>query len=190
MPQPDIRPCEACGLGRSLKIWRAVRRMKQSHAAALLKVSQATVSRWEAGAQIPTIGEQDALRLLMSARLDSAGDHALGRLVAHSPAPVHLICDLTHRLLAASPGRTREWRVSPADLLGMPMWRYATPEIAAAEAALSDLGWFEPAPPAIDVCTGSNDSLEVPIRPGGRRWVRLQLSDGSFVRLVETLGTA
>ena len=105
MTVPGYSICAADGLGRSLRLWRALRRVKQAHAAELLRVSQAMVSRWEAGTLVPDAEEQARLRELMSARLDSAGDHALARLVTGSSASAHLVCDLTHRLLAASRGR-------------------------------------------------------------------------------------
>ena len=179
--------CPADRLGRSLRQWRALRRVKQNHAAELLHVSQAMVSRWEAGTQVPTIDEQALLRRLMAARLDSAADHALARLVASSAGTAHLVCDLTHRLLAASPQRSRDWGPRTPELIGVSLWPYATPEIAAAEQALSEHGWFEPDPPAIEVATGANDSPIVPIRQGRMRWTRFQLSDGAFVRLAETI---
>jgi transcriptional regulator with XRE-family HTH domain len=187
MTATAYRICAADRLGRSLRQWRALRRVKQAHAAELLQVSQAMVSRWEAGSQIPDLDEQDRLRALMSARLDSAADQALARLVRQSPGSLHLVCDLTHRLLAASPGRNRDWGCPPEDLIGVSLWRFATPEIVAAEAALSDGGWFEPDPPAIEIATGANGSPIVPIRAGWMRWTRFQLSDGAFVRLAETV---
>ncbi len=179
--------CAADGLGRSLRLWRALRRVKQAHAAELLRVSQAMVSRWEAGTLVPDAEEQARLRELMRARLDSAGDHALARLVTNSSASAHLVCDLTHRLLAASRGRDQDWSFRTPELLGMSLWRFATPEIQAAEATLTDDGWFEPEPPAIELDTGANGSPLVPIRQGRMRWTRLQLSDGAFVRLAETI---
>src|SRR5207344_2186269 len=91
---------DARQLGRSLYRWRALRRIKQQHAAELLGVSQATISRWENGQLPPDEHEQLRLRTLMQARLDSAADRELARLVNHSSAAVHLVCDLTHRLLA------------------------------------------------------------------------------------------
>ena len=179
--------CAADGLGRSLRLWRALRRVKQAHAAELLGVSQAMVSRWEAGTLVPDAEEQARLRRLMSARLDSAADHALARLVTESSSSMHLVCDLTHRLLAASRGRSRDWDFRTPQLLGVSLWRFATPEIQAAEAALTDEGWFEADPPAVELATGANGSPIVPIREGRMRWTRLQLSDGAFVRLAETI---
>ncbi|WP_035485475.1 helix-turn-helix domain-containing protein [Geminicoccus roseus] len=181
----------ACGdasrLGRSLRTWRMLRRMKQSHAAELLCVSQTTVSRWENGVQAPDQGEQTLIRELLQARLDSAADRELARMVRHSTAAVHLVCDLTHRLLAISPARERACSVPAAELMGTSLWPYASDEIVAAEAELAGLGWFEPAPPAVELHTGANRSKVIRIRDSRLRWVRFQLSDGSYARLTETL---
>lgn len=190
MNRTDNAVREAGDLGRSLRVWRALRRMKQGHAAELLGVSQATVSRWESGHQVPTLAEREALRRLMAAHLDGAADQALGRLVRGSAREAHLICDLTHRLLAASPARELRWKVSARELMGTSMWRYHTEAIARAEARLPALGWYGEAPPEVEVITGANDSAEVPIRRGRCRWTRLRLSDGSYARLVETEAAA
>jgi transcriptional regulator with XRE-family HTH domain len=190
MNSTDNAARKAGDLGRSLRIWRALRRMKQGHAAELLGVSQATVSRWEAGHQMPTRCERDALRALMAARLDGAADQALGRLVRESSREAHLVCDLTHRLLAASPARERRWKLSARELIGTSMWRFHTEAIARAEAALPALGWYGEAPPEVEMLTGANDSVEVPIRRSRCRWTRLRLSDGSYARLVETEAAA
>ncbi|MGE0426045.1 MAG: helix-turn-helix transcriptional regulator [Reyranellaceae bacterium] len=190
MDRTDNAAREAGDFGRSLRVWRAMRRMKQGHAAELLGVSQATVSRWESGRQTPTHSERDALRTLMAARLDGAADLALGRLVRGSSREVHLICDLTHRLLAASPARERRWKVAASELMGTSMWRFHTEAIARAEAGLAALGWYGETPPEVEVLTGANDSAEVPIRRGLCRWTRLRLSDGGYARLVETAAAA
>ena len=187
MSQFTIACSEPARLGRSLRIWRTLRRMKQAHAAELLGVSQTTISRWENGQQAPTPEEQSDIRRLMQARLDSAADRELARLVRMAGTDVHLICDLTHRLLALSPGRERCWTVSAAELVGTSLWRFASPEIVRAERHLPDAGWYEAAPPAVELDTGANDSDMVRIRPSRLRWVRFQLSDGSFARLVETV---
>lgn len=174
-------------LGRSLRSWRALRRVKQSHAAELLGVTQATVSRWENGQLAPDPDGQQAIRLLLQARLDSAADFELARMVRSSAAAVHLVCDLTHRLLALSAARERFCRVPAAELIGTSLWPCASPGIIAAEARLGELGWFEPAAPAVELQTGANDGALIQIQDSRLRWVRFQLSDGSFVRLAETL---
>jgi len=174
-------------LGRSLRVWRALRRVKQMQAAELLRVSQATISRWENGLLAPTQAEQAAIRHLLAARLDSAADHELARLVTSSDRPVHLICDLTHRLLALSSTRSRDWQGGRRELMGQSLWRFASDELRVAEESLGDHGWYQPAPPAIEGHTGANRSQRLRIRPGRFRFTRFQLSDGSHARLVETL---
>jgi transcriptional regulator with XRE-family HTH domain len=177
---------DAAQLGRSLRTWRSLRRVKQNHAAELLGVSQATISRWESGTQAPMPDEQAAIRDLLQARLDSAADRELARLVRAAMGRMHLVCDLTHRLLAYSDRIEADWRVAGTDLLGVSLWRFASAEIVAAEAQLATTGWFEPAPDAVELYTHENQSDIVPIYRGKMRWVRFQLSDGSFARLTET----
>lgn len=181
-------PCSAPEhLARSLRTWRVLRRMKQGHAAEMLGVSQATVSRWESGRQAPDPDEQAAIRCLLRASLDSAADRELARLVAQSRRPVHLICDLTHTLLALSPARERNCRVPASELMGTSLWPHASEEIVEAERRLAEFGWFEPAPPAVEGDTGENRSRELRILESRFRYVRFQLSDGSFARMVETV---
>jgi|GEM_PF-161804 len=177
-------------LGRSLRTWRALRRIKQAHAAQLLGVSQATISRWEnglGGQSPPAPDEAERLRALMAARLDSDADRVLARLVCRSAMPVHLICDLTHRLLAASPAREAQFKVPTSRLMGNSLWRYASEDIVAAEGRLAEHGWFGSRPPAIEFHTRARDSDDLAILACDMRWVRFQLSDGSFARLVETV---
>jgi transcriptional regulator with XRE-family HTH domain len=95
-------------LGSQLRRWRVQHRIKQTHAAELFGVSQSTISRWEAGLQQMEWAERRRVAHALSARLDSAADHALARLVRGNPLPVHLICDLTHWLLACSPTRAAQ----------------------------------------------------------------------------------
>ncbi|WP_089924127.1 helix-turn-helix domain-containing protein [Caulobacter sp. UNC279MFTsu5.1] len=181
-------PTPPHALGRSLRAWRVARRVKQAHAAEVLGVSQATVSRWESGAQVPSPREAGRLADLLAARPGSDADRALLDLVESSSERVHLICDLSHRLLAASPSRGREWGLPKEDLIGASLWRYASAAIVAAEAGLGEAGWYEPLAPALTVETGPNGSNAVPIRPGRMDWTRLRLSDGRFARLVRTHG--
>jgi transcriptional regulator with XRE-family HTH domain len=182
-----IRSGDERALGRSLRTWRTLRRVKQLHAAQLLGVSQATISRWESGQSPPSADEAERLRTLMAARLDSAADHVLARLIRQSTAPVHLICDLTHRLLCASPAREAQFKVPTSQLLGTSLWRYASEDIVDAEGRLADCGWFGPTPPAIEFHTRARVSDELTILACEMRWVRFQLSDGSFARLVESI---
>ena len=100
---------------------------------------------------------------------------------------MHLICDLTHELLAMSPSRERQCHLPKSALLGRSLWRYATDDIVRAESGLDAAGWFDAAPPALEFETRSALDQAVEIAAGRCRWVRLQLSDGSFARLVETL---
>ncbi|MCQ2004840.1 helix-turn-helix domain-containing protein [Rhizobium sp. NRK18] len=177
-------PRIARNIGAGLKRWRLVNRVKQSALAADFGVAQTTVSRWESGLLVPT-GE-DALRIerLLSARPNSAADAALMALVTHAAVPMHLVCDLTHRLLAASQGRTAEWRLGMEDLQGKSLWRYATPGIRRGEALLERQGWFETVSPEITVISEAANRPEVAIRAGEIRWTRMPLSDGTFARLV------
>ncbi|MEE2691596.1 MAG: helix-turn-helix transcriptional regulator [Pseudomonadota bacterium] len=190
MTDPAIACADARVLGRSLRVWRTLKRIKQAAAAEMLGVSQGVVSRWESGRLAPGAGHEQALRRLMGARLDSAADFELARLVKASNRAVHLICDLTHRLLALSPRREAQLRVPASALVGTSLWGCASPEIVAAEARLPELGWFEPNAPAVESYTGPKETAALIIPPSRFRWVRFQLSDGAFARLVETVDEA
>lgn len=185
-PFADASPAPPHALGRSLRAWRAARRVKQAHAAERLGVSQATVSRWESGALAPSPREAARLADLLAARPGTDADRALLDLVEGSVDAAHLICDLSHRLLAASRPRAAAWGLPAEDLIGVSLWRYASPAIVAAEAGLEAAGWYEPLAPALTLETDANDSNEVPIPPGRVSWTRLRLADGRFARLVRT----
>ncbi|MFO3798032.1 MAG: helix-turn-helix domain-containing protein [Anaerolineales bacterium] len=185
MPDTLLKPALP---GVALRRWRLLHRVKQSHAAELFRVAQSTISRWESGVQAMDPLAHEKLEQLLAARLNSAADQALARLIRESSRPVHLICDLTHRLLACSPSRAAQFASPISDLLGRSLWRFATPEIISKECALAESGWREAfAPPALEFLTGNNDSALVPIRQGLCRWTRIPLSDGTAARLVETL---
>lgn len=175
-------------LGPLLKRWRLLHRVKQSHAAELFKVSQPTISRWESGIQDPEPEQRERIEALLRARLDSAADQALARLVNGSGQPVHLVCDLSHRLLACSPSRAAEFSLPLGELLGRSLWPFVTEAIASQEARLDGLGWRDGlAPPALEFASGANGSLLIPIHHSQCRWTRITLSDGSAARMVETL---
>ena len=174
-------------LGRSLRLWRSLRRLKQTAVADMMGVSQTTVSRWESGQVAPSLQEQQGLRSLMAAKLDSAADFTLGRLVRGAHTPMHLVCDFSHRLLALSRPRELHCRVPGSELMGSALWRYATPQIVAQEARLDDLGWYEPGSGAVEFDTEATNDPVMPIERSRMRWTRMQLSDGSFVRLTENV---
>ncbi len=176
--------------GRALRRWRRLRGVKQSHAAELFGVTQATLSRWERGHHAIPDAARRRLSRLLTAPLDSAADASLRRLVESSALSVHLICDLSHRLLAASPARVAEWRADAAELRGVSLWRFATEEIRSAESRLGELGWYDEGTGRLDFWTGANGSPVVPIEPGILVWERLPLSDGTLARLVTSLPAA
>jgi transcriptional regulator with XRE-family HTH domain len=127
--------------------------MKQAHVAELLGVTQSTVSRIECGELKPAGILRNRLLDLVSARIHPAHDAALRRLIEASASPVHL----THRLLAASSPREREWRRAAAELRDQSLWRYASEAIRSAEARLPDLGWGErDGAHALTFATGAN----------------------------------
>lgn len=171
----------------TLRRLRLLRGMKQSHLAALMEVDQATVSRWERGALKLSPRQREKLRRLF-AREESAQDVALKRLVESSMQKVHLICDRTHRLLAASRTRQAEWRADPSEFLGKPLLGYASAEILAAEATLARRGWHEGRLSSLIVDTGANSDPVLRILPGRVLWERILLGDGSAARLVTTIG--
>lgn len=173
--------------GLALKRWRRLRGVKQSHAAELFGVTQATLSRWERGHHQLPAAAQRKLEHVLRAPLDSAADAALRRLVEASALPTHLVCDLTHRLLAASPARLADWTADMAELRGQSLWPFATDEIRAAEGRLGELGWYDEAVSEVSFWTGANDSPIVPIHPGILLWERLQLGDGTLARLATTV---
>jgi transcriptional regulator with XRE-family HTH domain len=172
--------------GQMFRRLRRLRGLKQSHAAELLGVSQATISRWETGALPLSDKAERAMVALMTAK-SSAADYALKRLVSHAPFPIHLICDLTHTLLAASPAREAAWRRSASDVLGESVWRYASAQIQDVECQLPELGWGEVCPPAVAFWTGANHDDDVPIVPGLVLWERVALEGGRQGRLVSTV---
>jgi transcriptional regulator with XRE-family HTH domain len=181
----DIRREDPCSLALTLRLVRRLRGIKQAHAAELLGVTQSTISRIENGELKPAGALRSRLLDLVFARIHPARDAALRRLVEGSAGPVHLVCDLTHRLLAASAPREREWRRAACELRGQPLWRYASEAIRAAEARLPDLGWGErDGAHALTFVTGANDLDELRIVPGVLIWERILLSDGSPARLV------
>ncbi|PVB60183.1 helix-turn-helix transcriptional regulator [Labrenzia sp. 011] len=171
-------------LGPSLRRWRVLNRIKQEALADDLGVSQSRISRWESGLAQPDGAERLKITRLLRARPETAADRALLDLVTQASVPVHLVCDLTHRLLAISPARAREWHLPVAQFMNRPLWRFASQSIREMEFQLVDRGWFEPLPADIVYGTEPADFPEMFIPESRIRISRLPLSDGSFVRLV------
>lgn len=177
-------------IGPLLRRARALRRWKQQAVADLAGVAQTTVSRWESGTVEPSPEQIRRLAPILSPVADLARDSGLRRLVTSSPLPIHLICDLTHRLLAASPAREAEWRVPARDLHGEPLFPFATDEIREAERRLDDIGWFSDATTsAVLWINARREPALIRMATGYCVWERLTLNDGSPVRLVTTLPT-
>ena len=169
--------------GRRLRRLRRSVGLKQSALADLLEVDQTTISRWESGRQTPSPDQQQAVfSVLGPARAD---DSALGRLVMGSTDCVHLVEEASHRCLAYSPSRARDWKTSQRALLGVSLWQFATDEIRQAEDELKDEGWWDlhtPSPKAFLTSEVVHDRIR--ISAGEIIWERLYLVDGTPVRLV------
>lgn len=174
-------------IGHALRRFRRLNAIKQGHFAELLGVSQASVSRWESGTHEPDTIHHEKIVALIAARTEGDTDAALKRLIETSTQPVHLVCDATHRLLAASPVRAASWNADARSWIGTSLWRFATPEIVLAETGLDAAGWFDRPFQMLDVQTGGNGSDEIPVRPGTMRWETIPLGDGRTGRLTTTL---
>jgi transcriptional regulator with XRE-family HTH domain len=174
-------------VGRTLRALRLRYDVKQAHLAELMRVSQTTVSRWERG-QLPLSDARlDAIQRLLAKSSTPTLDGAIKRLVESSTLRVHIICDRTHRLLAASRPRWAQWCSDSADLLGRSLLCFASPQIIEAEQALANSGWYDGHLAALTIDTGPNFDPHVPIRSGRVLWERLFLTDGTAARLVTTI---
>jgi len=174
-------------VGTALRRFRRLNGIKQGHVAELLGVSQGSVSRWESGSHEPDASHAARIVEFIAANSNNDADAALHRLVATSTLAVHLVCDATHRLLAASSSRLASWRASPGDFLGQSLWRFASPEIVAAEQGLADRGWFERPCQRLRFSTGSNGSDELPVKPSRMQWETIPLADGRIGRITTTI---
>ncbi|MFZ1990849.1 MAG: helix-turn-helix transcriptional regulator [Alphaproteobacteria bacterium] len=178
---------QALANGALIRALRVRAGMKQAHLAEIMCVSQATVSRWERGALPLSEAQIAAIERSLARACGPSRDSALKRLIESSTLRVHLVCDRTHRLLAASAPRAAEWRADLAGLIGRALLAFASPEILKAEASLEGLGWYERSFGALTVDTGPNADASVPIPAGRFTWERFSLADGTPARLVTTL---
>lgn len=172
-----------------LRWLRRLRGLKQAALADLMGVAQTTISRWERGEL--ELGP-DVLMRLLAILADPTGpaDRALVDLVRGSRRSVHLVTDVDHRLLAASPKRLAEWERDESDLVGRSLWRFATPEIEVAETILVERGWWDVAYPEALELTLKEGFRGLPIKAGPMRWDRLYLADATPVRLCTSLEAA
>lgn len=173
--------------GLRLRRLRRAAGVKQFALSDALAVDQSSVSRWEAGVQVPDLQMQTrAFDLLVGAQRD---DFALRRLIETSSSTVHLIEDATHKCLAFSKKRGMEWgNIDHSSLYQKSLWRFATHEIQAAEANLAHSDWWSaqlPAPHSF--ITSAKTYREIIIRPGQILWERMYLADGTPVRLCTNL---
>ncbi len=171
------------GFGKRLKRLRRSTGYKQSHLAELLQVDQATISRWERGGQTPPPDTQQAVFAALGPA--HSDDSALRRLVLTSSDCLHLVEETSHKCLAYSASRARDWKTSQNALLGVSLWQFATEEIQSAEAELDAEGWWDmhtPAPKAFLTSEAVHERIR--ISAGTIIWQRLYLSDGTPVRLV------
>jgi transcriptional regulator with XRE-family HTH domain len=175
-------------IGFALRRFRRLNTVKQSAIAEMLGVSQGCVSRWESGEHRPNARQRETIIQLICASAGDDQDAGLKRLVEASHRPVHLICDATHRLLAASRSRAISWQTDLSELIGTSLWPFASPEIAAAEAKLCECGWYERPYRTLELRTGGNGRSDVPVLPGRILWETLPLADGRVGRLTTTLG--
>ncbi len=169
--------------GRRLKHLRRSVGLKQGALADMLEVDQATVSRWENGVQNPPAKTQQAAFAVFEPT--RADDAALKRLVVNSTDCLHLVEEASHRCLAYSVSRARDWKTSQRALLGVSLWQFATDEIRNAEAELDNEGWWDvhtPHPKSFLTSEALHDKIR--ISAGEIVWERLYLSDGTPVRLV------
>lgn len=175
-------------VGRALRRFRRLNGVKQGHVAEALEVTQATVSRWENGTHEPDAVFRDRILSLIAANTRNDADSALKRLIETSTLPVHLVCDATHRLLAASPSRTARWGRSTDAFLGQSLWRFASPEIIEAEGRLGEIGWHERPFQRVSFPTGHNGSSLLPVLPSLMQWETVVLADGRVGRITTTIG--
>jgi transcriptional regulator with XRE-family HTH domain len=174
-------------LSELLRRYRAVRGIKQAHLAELIRVSQSTVSKWESGVVTPNEDQHFQIIELLGAKPTTVADTWLARLVETSTERIHAICDVTHRLLVASPARYQEWCTDPSEMFRRPLLYDAPADIVAAERRLVQRDHSSPFDEPVLVKTAGQAGGRYRVKPGLLLWERLQLTDGTWVRLVTSV---
>jgi hypothetical protein len=106
-----------------------------------------------------------------------------------SPWKVH--SRATHLTACSRPRwRARASGGAALEVMGRSLWRFATPQIQAAEAALAGLGWHDRLDAAVIAWTDGNGRSDYRILPGTMMWEPVVLSDGTRARLCTTLPLA
>ena len=185
----DLRD-HAWPLSELLRRYRAVRGIKQAHLAELIHVSQSTVSKWESGVATPNEDQYFQIIELLGAKPTIVEDTWLARLIETSRERIHAICDITHRLLVASPARYQEWRREPSEMFHRPLLYDAPDDIVDAERRLVQRDHGLPFDKPLLVKTSGQASGRYRVMAGFVLWERLQLTDGTWVRLVTSIDAA
>lgn len=176
--------------GHQLRRWRRDQDIKQDHLAEMLGVTQASVSRWERGQQLPAPHILRILQSMMTGQQRQTRlDAALKRLVLSSRDCVHIVEDQSHNLLVSSRAREEEWQRPQSDLLGVTLWQFATEEIAKAEEALSELGWWNGAIDCLAFSVRGREGPPLRVAPQHVLWERLRLEDGTHIRLTTSINS-
>lgn len=170
--------------GTALRRARIVRGLKQYSVSEFLGVSQSTMSKWERGTLVPSAKQCQRLADLFAARLHPLQDAWLQRLVESSGHPVHVMCEATHRLLAASPPRISEWQRDISEIAARPLSLDLPPDIAGAETRLNEVSLNTEMFVPVIVHTRGRSGGPYEIDPALMLWERLQLSGGEWIRLV------
>jgi len=99
-----------------LRAYRRVNGLTQMELAEVLAVTQATISRWESGRQMPELAVQTRLRDMLF-RGRTAGDARLGHFVRTSFSPLVLISE-SGRFLAISESAAAPGGRTPEQIVG------------------------------------------------------------------------
>jgi transcriptional regulator with XRE-family HTH domain len=175
-------------MAQLLRRYRTVRGIKQAHLAQLVRVSQSTISKWESGAAVPSADQHGQVIELLAAQPSAVANTWLARLVETSRDRVHAICDLTHKLLVASPTRYQEWCREPSEMFHRPLLDDVVGGIVEAERRLIQCEHSMPFDEPVVITTAGQTGGRYRVIPGLVLWERLQLTDGAWVRLVTSVG--
>ncbi|WP_394828673.1 helix-turn-helix transcriptional regulator [Pendulispora albinea] len=174
-------------LSDMLRRFRILRGMKQAHLAQLFRVSQSAVSKWENGTAAPSAEQHGQIIEILGAKPSAVRDTWLARLVESSNERVHAICDITHKLLIASPARYTEWGTDRHDMFNRPLLQDAPTDIVEAERRFLSFAHRHALEKPIVLKTEGQSLGRYQVEPGYLLWERLQLSDGTWVRLATSI---